>query len=92
MERVNHMLDENRKKLQNLTDALLEHEVLEADEIQRAMAGELLSETRKSRSYLKKRGERHDAEAASAKANETAEAEKKAEEDAGKGQAVDTVA
>jgi len=68
MERVNTMLSENRQKLQNLADALLEHEVLEADEIQRAMAGELMGETRKSRSYLKTRIDRDAAIAAAAKA------------------------
>ncbi len=53
MERVIAMLTEHKQKLVNLAEALLSHEVLEADEIKKAMEGELLTETKKSRSYLK---------------------------------------
>jgi cell division protease FtsH len=107
LERVQTLIAENRQKLQNLADALLEHEVLEADEIQKAMAGELMAETRKSRSYLKTRGERAGATAApsaqttapaldaapaaTADASQPASGEAK-DKDAGKGNAIDTVA
>ena len=53
MERVIDMLAENKQKLIHLAESLLTHEVLEADEIKKAMEGELLTETKKSRSYLK---------------------------------------
>ncbi|MDB5050914.1 MAG: ATP-dependent metalloprotease FtsH [Fibrobacteres bacterium] len=58
MERVTALLGENRQKLINLAEALLVHEVLEADEIVKAMTGELLTDTRKSRSYLKGRSDK----------------------------------
>ncbi|MEO7424045.1 MAG: cell division protein FtsH, partial [Fibrobacteria bacterium] len=58
MDRVTHLLSEHRQELINLAEALLVHEVLEADEIKKAMTGELLSDTRKSRSYLKGKTER----------------------------------
>ncbi len=53
MERVLNMLSESKQKLVNLAEALMEHEVLEFDEIKRAIGGEMLVDTRKSRSYLK---------------------------------------
>jgi cell division protease FtsH len=53
MQRVLDILKENRQRLVNLAEALLSHEVLEADEIKKAMEGELLTETKKSRAYLK---------------------------------------
>jgi len=58
MERTMKLLEENRQKLVNLAEALLTHEVLETDEIMKAIEGELLSDTRKSRSYLKGRVDR----------------------------------
>ncbi len=58
MERVMNLLAEGREKLINLAEALLVHEVLEADEIAKAMKGELLTDTRKSRSYLKEKTNR----------------------------------
>ena len=65
MERVMAMLTENKQKLINLAEALLEHEVLETEEIMKAVGGELLTDTRKSRSYLKVRTDRLDAADAS---------------------------
>jgi cell division protease FtsH len=53
MQRVLDILTEHKQKLINLAEALLNHEVLEADEIKKAMEGELLTETKKSRAYLK---------------------------------------
>jgi cell division protease FtsH len=58
MERVTQLLTENKQKLVNLAEALLAHEVLEADEIVKAMSGEMLTDTRKSRSYLKGKTDR----------------------------------
>jgi cell division protease FtsH len=55
MERVMNLLTENRQDLVTLSEALIEHEVLEYDEIQKALHGEMLSETKKSRSFLKRR-------------------------------------
>jgi len=63
MERVTGLLSQNRQKLINLAEALLVHEVLEKDEILKAMDGEMLTETRKSRSYLKGIPERRQREA-----------------------------
>ncbi len=58
MERVMGMLTEHKDKLVNLAEALLAHEVLETEEIMKAISGDLLTDTRKSRSYLKVRTER----------------------------------
>jgi cell division protease FtsH len=77
MERVKNLLTENKQKLTNLAEALLEHEVLETEEIRKAMKGELLDGTKKSRAYLKGR------------ADKRAEAAAKAEEE-NKGRSVDT--
>jgi cell division protease FtsH len=55
MERVMNLLTENRQDLVTLSEALIEHEVLEYDEIQKALHGEMLSETKKSRSFMKRR-------------------------------------
>ncbi len=53
MERVSKLLTENREKLVNLSEALLENEVLEADEIRRAIAGEMIEGgSKKSRAYI----------------------------------------
>jgi cell division protease FtsH len=68
MERVTRLLSENRTKLVNLAEALIQHEVLEKDEILKAMNGELLTDTRKSRSYLKGEPDRRKREAAAASA------------------------
>ncbi len=57
MERVTNMLTENKQKLINLAEALLEHEVLEADEIAKAVDGELQGSTRKSRAYVRHRAQ-----------------------------------
>jgi len=70
MDRVTKLLSESRQKLINLAEALLLHEVLEKDEILKAMDGELLTDTRKSRSYLKGIPERRQREAAAALAAE----------------------
>jgi cell division protease FtsH len=59
MARVKALLAEHRDKLVNLAEALLEHEVLEADEIRLAIAGELTGSSRKSRSWLKTRESRN---------------------------------
>ena len=58
MKRVTALLTENRQKLVSLAEALLEHEVLESEEIKKAMTGEALGDTKKSRAYLKGRSER----------------------------------
>jgi cell division protease FtsH len=70
MERVTQLLGENKQKLINLAEALIQHEVLEKDEILKAMEGELLTDTRKSRSYLKGSPERRQRDAAVAAAAE----------------------
>ncbi len=57
MSRVKAMLAEHRPKLVNLAEALLEHEVLESDEIRRAIAGEMLTGSKKSRAFIKGRAE-----------------------------------
>jgi len=66
MERVTQLLSANRQKLINLAEALIQHEVLEKDEILKAMDGEMLTDTRKSRSYLKGAPDRRQREAAQA--------------------------
>ncbi len=58
MERVAALLKEHQKELTNLAQALLEHEVLETDEIHKAIKGELTGVTKKSRAYLQGRAER----------------------------------
>jgi len=72
MDRVMILLAEHKEQLINLAEALLEHEVLETEEIQKAIGGIALTETRKSRSYLKVRTSA--AEAVVAKAAEAAAA------------------
>jgi len=53
MTRVTGILTENRKKLENLAESLLENEVLEASEIEKAINGELITgSSKKSRAYL----------------------------------------
>jgi cell division protease FtsH len=56
MRRVTELLTTHKQELINLAEALLEHEVLEADEVKRAIAGELMSSTRKSRAFVRGRG------------------------------------
>jgi hypothetical protein len=80
MERVTQLLSENKQKLVNLAEALLLHEVLEADEILKAMEGELLTDTRKSRSYLKDRSNRAERREAAEAEGGTAVAEPKPED------------
>jgi cell division protease FtsH len=56
MKRVTDLLTEHKQELVNLAEALLEHEVLEADEVKQAIAGELKGSTRKSRAFVRGRG------------------------------------
>jgi cell division protease FtsH len=53
--RVNELLLENRGKLDALSEALYEHEVLNREEIDKVMAGESLSSTQKSRQYQQRK-------------------------------------
>jgi cell division protease FtsH len=53
--RVNEMLVENRSKLDILSEALFEHEVLNREEIDKVMAGESLASTQKSRQYQQRK-------------------------------------
>ncbi len=55
MKRVSELLSSHKQELVNLAEALLEHEVLEANEIRQAIAGELTGSTRKSRSFIRSR-------------------------------------
>jgi cell division protease FtsH len=59
VERVRLLLSEHRSKLVALGDALFDHEVLDREEIDRVMAGEVLESTKKSRQYQSRR--EHDA-------------------------------
>ncbi len=79
MERVAGLLRDHRQELVHLAESLLEHEVLEADEIQKAIKGELTGSSRKSRTFLQGRSERQ------------SEVLAQAEEDK-KGRSVDTAA
>jgi cell division protease FtsH len=45
------LLEENKEKLVDLAEALLEFEVLDREEIDKVMAGEKLTGTKKSRQY-----------------------------------------
>jgi cell division protease FtsH len=49
------LLEENKDKLILLAEALLEHEVLDREEIDRVMAGETLETTKKSRLYTSRK-------------------------------------
>lgn len=49
--RAKELLEENKEKLQDLAEALIEHEVLDREEIDRVMNGEKLDSTKKSRQY-----------------------------------------
>ena len=53
--RVNEMLLENRPKLDALSEALMEHEVLNREEIDKVIAGEPLASTQKSRQYQQRK-------------------------------------
>jgi cell division protease FtsH len=53
--RAEKLLTENRDKLDALTEALLEHELLDASEIDKVMTGEKLTTTKKTRDVLEKR-------------------------------------
>jgi cell division protease FtsH len=50
-ERAKKLLEENREKLVALAEALIEHEVLDREEVDRVIAGEKLESTKKSRQY-----------------------------------------
>lgn len=50
-ERAKKLLEENREKLIALAEALIEHEVLDREEVDKVMAGEKLESTKKSRQY-----------------------------------------
>ena len=53
--RVNAILAENREKLDTLSEALFEHEVLNREEIDKVMSGESLASTQKSRQYQQRK-------------------------------------
>jgi cell division protease FtsH len=55
MNRVNEMLLENREKLDALSEALFEHEVLNREEIDKVIAGQSLATTQKSRQYQQRK-------------------------------------
>lgn len=55
VKRVNKMLKDNRDKLEALSDALFEHEVLNREEIDKVMSGESLGATQKSRQYQQRK-------------------------------------
>ncbi|MDR1760488.1 MAG: ATP-dependent zinc metalloprotease FtsH [Fibrobacter sp.] len=50
-EKARHLLEENIDTLKRLAEALIEHEVLNREEIDRVVAGETLESTKKSRQY-----------------------------------------
>jgi cell division protease FtsH len=49
--RVENLLDDNKEKLVALAEALLEHEVLDKEEIDRVLSGNVLESSKKSRQY-----------------------------------------
>jgi cell division protease FtsH len=53
--RVNEILAGNREKLDALSEALFEHEVLNREEIDKVMLGESLASTQKSRQYQQRK-------------------------------------
>jgi len=55
VDRVNGLLAENRGKLDALSEALIEHEVLNREEIDKVMEGESLASTQKSRQYQQRK-------------------------------------
>jgi len=50
-QKAKELLEENKDKLKDLAEALIEHEVLDREEIDRVMKGEVLESTKKSRQY-----------------------------------------
>ena len=50
-ERAKKLLEDNREKLIALAEALVEHEVLDREEVDKVIAGEKLESTKKSRQY-----------------------------------------
>jgi cell division protease FtsH len=52
VKRVHSLLQEHKDELVNLAEALLEHEVLDREEIDKVLQGETLESTKKSRQYL----------------------------------------
>ena len=55
VERVRQLLLDHKDKLVALGDALFDHEVLDREEIDRVMKGEILESTKKSRQYQSRR-------------------------------------
>jgi len=55
VDRVNALLAENREKLDALSEALIEHEVLNREEIDKVMEGKSLASTQKSRQYQQRK-------------------------------------
>ena len=55
VDRVNGMLAENREKLDALSEALIEHEVLNREEIDKVIEGQSLASTQKSRQYQQRK-------------------------------------
>jgi len=55
--RAKQILTEHKEELERLVDALMEHELLDADEINRVLNGERLETVRKTRPLPKKRHE-----------------------------------
>jgi cell division protease FtsH len=50
-QKARELLEENKDKLKALAESLIEHEVLDREEIDRVMKGEVLESTKKSRQY-----------------------------------------
>lgn len=78
MHRVHRLLEENRETLQTLAEALLEHEVLDREEIMAVLEGAKLESTKKSRQFRQ-------LEIARLEKEILAERETKKEEDSSKG-------
>ena len=55
VERVKKLLLENKDKLVSIAEALVEHEVLDREEIDKVMLGETLHSTKKSRQYVSRK-------------------------------------
>ena len=89
-DRVEKILAENRDKLVALAEALLEHEVLDREEILRVLAGEKLESSKKSRQYQamrdaeQRRAERKSREGGKKDANPSEAPESPAEPEPGK--------
>ena len=50
-QKAKELLEENKDKIQALAESLIEHEVLDREEVDRVMEGEVLESTKKSRQY-----------------------------------------